>query len=278
MKRSAVPAALALLAALRGVAPHHPRWPTCRSPHRHPHSADTDSSGSCRHPRRGPEPEGQDRHRSHVETRAARLEGEAQVGSRFRPAGRVIAQKPARARPSRQYRRDHRLQRLEEGPVQRSPGLLQLIQLKRRGSGEAVPAAEERRQVTGGGVVDKILADDNDGGRHQRFILRLGSGQTLLVAHNIDIAPRLPSLAAGDSGRVQGRLRVELSGRRGALDPSRPRRSARDRLAQVQRLHLQVMVGLHARRPSPHAARLEQMRGPRTLPGASLRHFCRVAG
>lgn len=52
-------------------------------------------------------------------------------------------------------------------------------------------------QVTGEGVVTRVLADDNEGSRHQRFILRLASGQTLLVAHNIDIAPRLPSVAPG---------------------------------------------------------------------------------
>jgi hypothetical protein len=59
-------------------------------------------------------------------------------------------------------------------------------------------------QVSGRGVVDRVLADDTEGGRHQRFILRLGSGQTLLIAHNIDIAPRLPSLSAGDSVEFKG--------------------------------------------------------------------------
>ena len=43
-----------------------------------------------------------------------------------------------------------------------------------------------------------ILSDDNDGSRHQRFILRLDSGQTLLIAHNIDLAPRVSSLSEGD--------------------------------------------------------------------------------
>ena len=40
-------------------------------------------------------------------------------------------------------------------------------------------------QVEGSGTVTRILRDDNDGSRHQRFILRLATGQTLLVAHNI---------------------------------------------------------------------------------------------
>jgi hypothetical protein len=53
-------------------------------------------------------------------------------------------------------------------------------------------------QVEGRGVVDTILPDDSDGSRHQRFILRLATGRTLLVAHNIDLAPRLEALGRGD--------------------------------------------------------------------------------
>ncbi len=59
-------------------------------------------------------------------------------------------------------------------------------------------------QVTGEGTVTKVLSDDNDGSRHQRFILRLASGQTLLVAHNIDLAPRVVPLNPGDSVQFNG--------------------------------------------------------------------------
>jgi Protein of unknown function (DUF3465) len=59
-------------------------------------------------------------------------------------------------------------------------------------------------QVSGEGVVSKVLADDTDGSRHQRFILTLTSGQTLLVAHNIDLAPRIESLKSGDSVAFNG--------------------------------------------------------------------------
>ena len=53
-------------------------------------------------------------------------------------------------------------------------------------------------QVEGEGRVTRILADDLDGSRHQRFIVRLASGQTLLIAHNIDLAPRVAGLQEGD--------------------------------------------------------------------------------
>ena len=59
-------------------------------------------------------------------------------------------------------------------------------------------------QVTGEGVVTRILDDVTDGSRHQRFILRLESGQTLLVAHNIDLAPRIASLSPGDTVAFNG--------------------------------------------------------------------------
>jgi len=58
--------------------------------------------------------------------------------------------------------------------------------------------------VSDSGVVTRILPDDADGGRHQRFILRLASGQTLLIAHNIDIAPRVEGLATGDMVEFSG--------------------------------------------------------------------------
>lgn len=53
-------------------------------------------------------------------------------------------------------------------------------------------------QLKGGGKVIKTLPDDNKGSRHQRFIVKLSSGQTLLVAHNIDLAPKITSLKKGD--------------------------------------------------------------------------------
>jgi hypothetical protein len=54
------------------------------------------------------------------------------------------------------------------------------------------------------GRVALTLADDRDGSRHQRFIIETNGGQTLLVAHNIDLAPRLDGLKAGDSVALYG--------------------------------------------------------------------------
>ncbi len=59
-------------------------------------------------------------------------------------------------------------------------------------------------QIRGSGTVIKVLKDDIKGSQHQRFILKLDSGQTLLVAHNIDLAPRIPNLRRGDTVEFYG--------------------------------------------------------------------------
>lgn len=75
-------------------------------------------------------------------------------------------------------------------------------------SDAALAAAFDQRasgiQVQGEGTVTKILSDDNDGSRHQRFIVRLRSGQTVLIAHNIDLAPRIDALREGDRVAFNG--------------------------------------------------------------------------
>jgi hypothetical protein len=53
------------------------------------------------------------------------------------------------------------------------------------------------------GFVKRLLTDDDDGSRHQRFIIDIGNRRTLLIAHNIDLAERVP-LGMGDRVRVRG--------------------------------------------------------------------------
>ncbi|EJL6542760.1 DUF3465 domain-containing protein [Vibrio cholerae] len=69
---------------------------------------------------------------------------------------------------------------------------------------QAYQSQQSDLQVQGVGQVVKVLPDDNDGSRHQKFILKLNSGQTLLVAHNIDLAPRIPNLKVDDSVEFYG--------------------------------------------------------------------------
>jgi len=50
--------------------------------------------------------------------------------------------------------------------------------------------------------VNRLLKDDNKGSRHQKFIVSFGSN-TLLIAHNIDLAPRVP-VKQGDWVSIRG--------------------------------------------------------------------------
>lgn len=58
--------------------------------------------------------------------------------------------------------------------------------------------------VEGEGVVSRVLADDNDGDRHQRFIVELPSGQTVLILHNLDLTRRIAGLSEGDKVSFSG--------------------------------------------------------------------------
>ena len=81
-------------------------------------------------------------------------------------------------------------------------------------TGEAVADAQQIKaafdnqqsdvQVAGTGEVTRMLSDDNEGSRHQRFIVTLPTGQTVLVSHNIDLAPRIDALRQGDQVSFYG--------------------------------------------------------------------------
>ncbi len=58
--------------------------------------------------------------------------------------------------------------------------------------------------VQGTGRIVKQLADDNNGSRHQRILLKLPDGLSILIAHNIDLAPRIENIQAGDSIEFKG--------------------------------------------------------------------------
>lgn len=59
-------------------------------------------------------------------------------------------------------------------------------------------------QIRAKGIVKKVLPDDRKGSQHQKFILQTSPDQTILVAHNIDVADRLPGLKQGDSVEFYG--------------------------------------------------------------------------
>jgi len=88
-----------------------------------------------------------------------------------------------------------------EKPVENNRGVLNAVNKKL-----------SNIQVAGSGKVSRILSDDNYGSRHQRFVLRLDSNHTVLVAHNIDLAPRINWLKQGDEVEFYGEYEWNAKG------------------------------------------------------------------
>lgn len=66
--------------------------------------------------------------------------------------------------------------------------------------------------IEGQGVVIKLLPDDLNGTRHQRFLLKLRSGQILLVAHNLELAKRVANLKVGSIVQFKGQYEWNAKG------------------------------------------------------------------
>jgi Protein of unknown function (DUF3465) len=69
---------------------------------------------------------------------------------------------------------------------------------------EAYGARRNLPQVQGSGVVTKVLKDDTKGLKHQKFLLKVSDNITILIAHNIDLAPRVADIAEGDTVAYKG--------------------------------------------------------------------------
>ena len=94
------------------------------------------------------------------------------------------------------------------GYLDKNPDFIQSFSKQSASDDSALTSAYENRksniQVGGSGVVIRNLADDTSGSRHQKFILKLSSGQTLLISHNIDLAARINSLRKNDTVNFYG--------------------------------------------------------------------------
>jgi hypothetical protein len=89
----------------------------------------------------------------------------------------------------------------------RLPALTDAPQSSGLGDASAARYFEDERSgdvIEGSGRVAAVLPDDDRGSRHQRFLLELDSGLTLLIAHNIDLAPRIPRIRTGDTVTFRG--------------------------------------------------------------------------
>lgn len=74
------------------------------------------------------------------------------------------------------------------------------------GDAEVIQAQDSHRkkvEVTFTAPVYKMLPEDTRGIEHQRFLVSLSNGTTVLVAHNTDLAPMVP-IHEGDSVTLHG--------------------------------------------------------------------------
>jgi hypothetical protein len=89
-------------------------------------------------------------------------------------------------------------------PADVGPAVAQATQAPADQAARAYADQADGRMITVRATVDRLMSDDRDGSPHQRFVVRTAGGQTLLVAHNIELAPRLDGLRKGDTVTLYG--------------------------------------------------------------------------
>ena len=91
------------------------------------------------------------------------------------------------------------------------PGIPTDVGLGNSDIADAYSARQSGLMVEFEAQVQRILPDDTEGNPHQRLILRLSNGHTLLLAHNIDLAERVP-VDQWDNVRVRGEYEWNAQG------------------------------------------------------------------
>lgn len=109
---------------------------------------------------------------------------------------------------------DHSVQP-ENNPQQQSSGQTINPHAGQPGN-QSVQTAIERQlqtvQVDGTGTIVKVLPEDTQGDRHQRLLVTVGHGHTVLIAHNIDIASRIPDVREGEEIAFSGEFKWNEKG------------------------------------------------------------------
>lgn len=115
-------------------------------------------------------------------------------------SGTVVAERRAPETTPRSTRTDSPPTTERRAPTARQR------ELDDRGAKRVAEAYANRESdffVTVEAEVIRLLDDDTHGDQHQQFIVRLSNDQTLKIAHNIDLAPRVP-LRMNDRVRLRG--------------------------------------------------------------------------
>jgi hypothetical protein len=98
----------------------------------------------------------------------------------------------------------------ETAPSMPAPGAAPTLPAAAPSLGELFQSRRSGVELETGGWVVRVLADDREGARHERFLVRI-DGVSVLVAHNLDLAPRVP-LEVGDSVQLRGEYEWNAKG------------------------------------------------------------------
>ncbi|MEM1212949.1 MAG: DUF3465 domain-containing protein [Planctomycetota bacterium] len=115
------------------------------------------------------------------------------VGTEARPT-RPQSTNPQPVQPNRAEPLRPTVRNAEPTPAADGPHFI--TQLQQRGATDT--------PVTATGTISRVLPDDNEGSRHQRFLVTLSDGHEIKVSHNIDLAPRIPHPKVGDRLTFKG--------------------------------------------------------------------------
>ncbi|WP_374078674.1 DUF3465 domain-containing protein [Bdellovibrio bacteriovorus] len=92
-------------------------------------------------------------------------------------------------------KRRHRQEQIENRDQNSNSGASQAVDNSANDS-DIVRAVNDQRRVNfvegGGMVVTKVLPDDNNGLKHQKWVVRLSNGKTMQAVYNSDMCPRVP--------------------------------------------------------------------------------------
>ena len=69
---------------------------------------------------------------------------------------------------------------------------------------DAIANQQSDVQVQASGTIVKVLPDDTKGSQHQRLLVKIPTGQVILIAHNIDLAPRVDNPKEGETIEFYG--------------------------------------------------------------------------
>ena len=108
-----------------------------------------------------------------------------------------IAEAKTQGRQEQKQKQNQRQQEVEETTSFEKPSFVD----EKASDNDIIRAVNDRRRVNyvegGSMTVTRVLPDDDDGRKHQKWMVRLSNGKTLQAVYNSDMCPEVP-IKVGD--------------------------------------------------------------------------------